>query len=209
MGETGAYISRRTIEGLAAAGDTITNKREEAANMTRDSAIAAGDYVSSKAVEAVSVTRDSVAAAGDYVRTAAADKLEMTRAAKVMLDEGGQDEEDRLMAKKASADAVALHKTALASLAQAAQGLRDAEAKLVFARSCAAEEALEFDRLAPTYARRATEIEAFLASLEVDLEQPLTTDTESIAIGILNTKLSYRSLWEPRQLLEGRSAGCC
>merc|ERR1712232_1553195 len=201
MGETGAYISRRTIEGLAAAGETITIKSEEAANMTRDSATAAGDYVSSKAVEAVSVTRDSVAAAGGYVRTAAADQLEKTRTAKMMVDEGGQDEEDRLMAKKAGADAVALQKTALASLAQTAQSLRDAEAKLLFARSCAAEEAPEFDRLAPTYTERATKIEA--------LEQPVITDTESIAIGILSTKIGYRSLWEPRQLPGGRVAGSC
>jgi hypothetical protein len=210
ISERASVVATATTDGLAVAKDVIVTKPAEAVIATRDSAIA-------KTTEAVSVTRDSATAVGDYVSAKAAeavnlpfvagsyiaaattDQIETTKAAKLMLDEGCQDGEDRLIAKRAQADGVGLHNTAVFGLADAAKSLREAESKLrkVVTNATEAGAAPEFSRLAESYAERAAKLEAFLSTLEGDLEAPLISNKESIAIGILNTKLGYRSLWEP------------
>jgi hypothetical protein len=206
ISERANAIATATTDGLAVAKDVIVTKPTEAVIATRDSAIAktteaaiaAGDYVAVKATEAANLPF----AASSYITVATTEQIEATKAAKVMLDEGGQEEENRLTAIKASADGVALHKSAVLDLADAAKSLRDVESKLrkLATKTTAAAEAPEYSRLAETYAVRAAQLEAFLSTLEGDLEEPSVSNEESIAIGILNTKLGYRSLWEPRLL---------
>lgn len=192
-----------TNDSISAARDHISTKSTEAATVTRDSAAATHGYLYAKAAEAASLPF----VAGEYVAAATAEQIEATKAAKLMLDEGGQDQEDRLLAKNASAEGVALESSAMANIADAARSLRDASEKLrkAAALDSSAAEAPEFTRLADIYVERAKKMEAFLQTVDGNLEAPPLSNKDSIAIGMLHTKLGYRSLFEPRQLPSGVS----
>jgi len=221
---TGGYISTKANEAATAAQphvnanlDYISTKAGEAATLTKDTAMATGGYVITKTGEAASLTKDIVIdktgqaavatkegalAAGGFVQekamgvaSAATELMERKKAAKQMLDEGGQDLEDRLVAKQLSTDAVALTAAAIRAATEAAQKLSDAEAKLRSAASAAAAAGEEpsFERLADAYAEQAKKINDFLQQASGELEPPSVSAMEADAMPIVNAKLGYRS----------------
>merc|ERR1712232_1001570 len=117
--------------------------------------------------------------------------IERSKAAKKMVDEGGQEVEDRLLAKHLGNEGVSAENAAMASLKLASQKLREAEAKLrsesVKLQNASATDAREVveqvewpecEKLAEAYAARAQKIESFLESIYDDLERPVISGVE-------------------------------
>lgn len=228
----GGFLSTKASEAhaaaqphVAAAGDYISTKAGEAAvatkegtlkavDATKEGAVSMGGYVATKTTDVAVTVGEHATAAGGYVQdyvqekasdvaSAASGRMETTKAAKTMIDEGGQAVEDRLVAKQSAVTAVTLESAAIANLKEASAKLRESEAQLrglSAAKEPAADgEAPEFGEhvaveFADMYGERAKKIEDFLQSLGTDLLSPELSAVEADALRLLAPRLALRQV---------------